>query len=140
MKLDELRQEFPLTKELTFLDHAATSPLPGRTREAMTRFIETRRFVDRAWEEVEFLTGFKNDLKSIGELCRARGIYFVVDGIQSLGVIPLDVRECQIDLLSCGGPKWLMGPCGEGYTQYGLSSDLQAKAGGDHFRGDLLVV
>ncbi|MBM4466469.1 MAG: aminotransferase class V-fold PLP-dependent enzyme, partial [Chloroflexi bacterium] len=27
----------------------------------------------------------------------------------------LDVRECQIDMLSCGGPKWLMGPCGLGF-------------------------
>jgi len=68
-----------------------------------------------AVSSVEFLTGFRNDLQSIGKLCRARGIYFVVDGIQSLGVIPLDVRECQIDLLSCGGPKWLMGPCGQGF-------------------------
>jgi cysteine desulfurase/selenocysteine lyase len=64
---------------------------------------------------VEFLTGFRNDLQSIGELCKARDIYFVVDGIQSLGVIPLDVRECHIDMLSCGGPKWLLGPCGQGF-------------------------
>jgi len=25
------------------------------------------------------------------------------------------VRECHIDILSCGGPKWLMGPCGQGF-------------------------
>jgi selenocysteine lyase/cysteine desulfurase len=68
-----------------------------------------------AVSSVEFLTGFRNDIKGIGKLCRARGIYFVVDGIQSLGVVPLDVRECQIDMLSCGGPKWLMGPCGLGF-------------------------
>jgi len=217
MKLDELRREFPLTEELAYLDHAATSPLPGRTRAAMTSFVEARRFVRRAWEEyetldqdlrqalgqlinaspeeialvqntavginiaahalpfqpgdnvifcdmeypanvypwmnlgrhgveariipnregglalddleeyldqrtravavsaVEFLTGFRSDLQSIGELCKARDIYFVVDGIQALGVIPLDVRECHIDILSCGGPKWLMGPCGQGF-------------------------
>lgn len=55
MKLEELRQEFPLTEELTYLDHAATSPLPGRTRAAMTRFIEARRFVRRAGKEYETL-------------------------------------------------------------------------------------
>lgn len=217
MNLSEFREEFPITNEYTFLDHAATAPLPRRTREAMIRFIEKRRFVRQAWEEyqtvdqdlrqalaqlinaspeeiafvqntaeginiaahaiplqpgdnvvfcdmeypanvypwmnlerrdvearmiphregglalddleeyvdertrvvavssVEFLTGFRNDLKGIGEFCKARGIYFVVDAIQSLGVIPLDVRECQIDMLSCGGPKWLMGPCGLGF-------------------------
>jgi len=68
-----------------------------------------------AVSSVEFLTGFRNDLKGIGELCKARGPYFVVDAIQSVGVIPLDVRECQIDMLSCGGFKWLMGPCGLGF-------------------------
>jgi len=73
-----------------------------------------------AASSVEFLTGFRNDLQSIGELCKARDIYFVVDGIQSLGVIPLDVREFHIDLLSCGGPKWLLGPCGEGFSQSNL--------------------
>jgi len=52
MKLEELRQEFPLTEELTYLDHAATSPLPGRTRAAMTKFIEARRLVRQAWDEL----------------------------------------------------------------------------------------
>jgi cysteine desulfurase/selenocysteine lyase len=69
MKLDELRQEFPLTKELTFLNHAATSPLPGRTRVAMTKFIEARRFVRRALEEVETLD---QDLRqALGQLINA---------------------------------------------------------------------
>jgi cysteine desulfurase/selenocysteine lyase len=69
MKLDELRQEFPLTKELTFLNHAATSPLPSRTRAAMTRFIEARRFVRRAWEEYGTLD---QDLRqALGQLINA---------------------------------------------------------------------
>ncbi|MBC8263157.1 MAG: hypothetical protein H8E47_03425, partial [Anaerolineales bacterium] len=55
MDLNQLRREFPLTEELTYLDHAATSPLPGRTRAAMTSFVEARRFVRRAGEEYETL-------------------------------------------------------------------------------------
>jgi selenocysteine lyase/cysteine desulfurase len=27
----------------------------------------------------------------------------------------MDVRACHIDFLSCGGPKWLMGPAGQGF-------------------------
>jgi selenocysteine lyase/cysteine desulfurase len=89
-------------------------------REGGLALDDLEEYVDQrtravAASSVEFLTGFRNDIKSIGELCRAKGIYFVVDGIQSLGVIPLDVRECQIDMLSCGGPKWLLGPCGQGF-------------------------
>jgi selenocysteine lyase/cysteine desulfurase len=64
---------------------------------------------------VEFLTGFRTDLAALGAWCKDHGVYFVVDGIQSLGAAPMDVRACQIDFLSCGGPKWLMGPAGQGF-------------------------
>jgi selenocysteine lyase/cysteine desulfurase len=68
-----------------------------------------------AVSSVEFHTGFRADLEAIGAWCRERGIYLVVDAIQSLGAAPLDVRTCHIDLLSCGATKWLMGPAGIGF-------------------------
>ncbi len=68
-----------------------------------------------AVSSVEFLTGFRSDLAALGEWCRQHGAYFVVDGIQSLGAAPLDVRACHVDMLSCGGAKWLMGPVGIGF-------------------------
>jgi len=40
---------------------------------------------------VQFFNGFKNDLKTIGEICRKHDIYLVVDGIQGMGVEPLMV-------------------------------------------------
>ena len=64
---------------------------------------------------IEFLTGFRTDLEAIGQWCHERDIYFVVDGIQSVGAAPLDVVACQADFMSCGGPKWLMGPMGVGF-------------------------
>lgn len=63
---------------------------------------------------VEFGNGFRNDLKTIGKICRENNIIFSVDSIQGLGAIPLDVQECHIDFLSNGGHKWLMGPMGSG--------------------------
>ena len=36
---------------------------------------------------VEFASGFRNDIGAIGEICRKKGIWFVVDAIQSAGVI-----------------------------------------------------
>jgi selenocysteine lyase/cysteine desulfurase len=68
-----------------------------------------------AVSSVEFLTGFRSDLLALGAWCREHGAYFVVDGIQSLGVLPMDVQAYHIDFLSCGGPKWLMGPAGQGF-------------------------
>jgi len=64
---------------------------------------------------VQFLNGFTADLEAMGQLCHDKGIWFVVDGIQGVGVIPLDVRKCRIDVLANGGHKWLMWPMGTGF-------------------------
>ena len=65
---------------------------------------------------VGFATGFVADLDRISEACRARGVTLVVDGMQGVGVLPLDVRRTQIDMLACGGQKWLLSPWGSGFT------------------------
>jgi len=65
---------------------------------------------------VGFSTGYKADLHRIGEACRARGVRFVVDAIQGLGADFLSVRDCHIDILACGGQKWLMSPWGTGFA------------------------
>lgn len=65
-----------------------------------------------ALSSVEFSTGFRHDLQSIGEFCRERGIFFFVDGIQSVGALELDVKGCSISALSAGSHKWLLGPQG----------------------------
>jgi selenocysteine lyase/cysteine desulfurase len=63
---------------------------------------------------VEFASGFRNDLDALGGLCRERGVVFVVDAIQGLGVLPLDVRRTPVDFLAADGHKWLLGPEGAG--------------------------
>jgi cysteine desulfurase/selenocysteine lyase len=63
---------------------------------------------------VEFASGFRNDLDAIGQLCRERGVCFLVDAIQGLGVLPLDVKRTPIDFLAADGHKWLLGPEGAG--------------------------
>ena len=63
---------------------------------------------------VEYASGYRNDLDLIGSLCRERGVYFFVDAIQGLGVIPLDVRKTPIDFLASDGHKWLLGAEGAG--------------------------
>ncbi len=77
-----------------------------------------------------FATGFKNDLATVGALCYDRGIYFVVDGIQTLGAFPLDVRACHIDMLACGSQKWLLSAPGSGflYCRRALLDELQPGA------------
>ena len=44
-----------------------------------------------ALSSVEFANGYRNDLPGVGEYCQHHGIFFCVDGIQSVGALPMDV-------------------------------------------------
>jgi cysteine desulfurase/selenocysteine lyase len=79
-----------------------------------------------AVSSVQFSNGFRLDLKKTGALCREKQVLLCVDAIQSLGVIPMDVRDCHIDFLSADAHKWLLGPEGIGifYCRKGLAERL----------------
>ncbi len=68
-----------------------------------------------ALSHVEYASGYRNDLATIGKFCREREILFCVDAIQSCGVLPVDVNEMCIDFLSADGHKWMLGPEGLGF-------------------------
>lgn len=86
----------------------------GTTVELLERHADANTRVV-AVSTVEFATGFRTDLQAIGEWCKAHHIWFIVDGIQSLGAYPLDVKACHIDMLASGGHKWMLGPLGQGF-------------------------
>jgi len=85
----------------------------------------TRRSKVLSLSYVQFFNGYKNDLMRIGNICRERGLYFVVDGIQGCGVEPINVKKCQIDILSSGAQKWMLSPLGTGL--FYIRKDLQKK-------------
>ena len=53
-------------------------------------------------------------LKSIGLICKAHNLQFIVDAAQTAGVIPIDVKAYHIDALCFTGHKGLLGPQGIG--------------------------
>ena len=63
---------------------------------------------------VQYLSGFRLDLESLGQACAARGCLLFVDAIQGLGAFPLDVKQANIAGLAADGHKWLLGPEGAG--------------------------
>lgn len=67
-----------------------------------------------ALSHVEFASGQRHDLLALGNFCREHGILFSVDGIQSLGAVPVDLAAMKLDYLSADGHKWLLGPEGAG--------------------------
>ncbi|MGE0750932.1 MAG: aminotransferase class V-fold PLP-dependent enzyme [Variibacter sp.] len=64
----------------------------------------------------QFTTGHAVDLRALGAECRARDIIFVVDGVQTVGRLKIDVKECNIDYLAAGGHKGLLGTLGAGFV------------------------
>jgi len=64
---------------------------------------------------VHSLSGWAIDLEAIGRLCRERGVTFVVNASQALGVRPIDVATAPIDALVSVGWKWLLGPYATGF-------------------------
>lgn len=61
---------------------------------------------------VAFHNGFSAELEALGELCERHGILLCVDAIQSVGVIPIDVRHLNVGALAADGHKWMCGPEG----------------------------
>jgi cysteine desulfurase/selenocysteine lyase len=75
---------------------------------------------------VTFHAGHRHDVGSIGKLCQQHGIYLIVDAMQSVGVLPVDVKKMEISVLAAGCHKGLLVPQGLGilYVKDGLD-DLQ---------------
>lgn len=65
---------------------------------------------------VQFASGARVDLTGLGSLCRARGVYFVVDAIQGLGPLRVNFAETPIDIFACGAQKWLLSPWGAAFV------------------------
>jgi len=68
-----------------------------------------------AVSHVQFHNGYRVDLARLSAAARATGTWLIVDSIQALGQLPFDVRKTPVDVLSCGGQKWLLSPWGSGF-------------------------
>ena len=61
------------------------------------------------------VTGTLQPLSGVGEWCRGHNIVFMVDGAQTAGSIPVDLRGLAVDLFAAPGHKGLLGPQGTGF-------------------------
>jgi cysteine desulfurase family protein len=58
--------------------------------------------------------GTVQPIQQIGRICREHGVIFVVDTAQTAGVIPINMKEMNVDVVAFTGHKALMGSMGIG--------------------------
>jgi selenocysteine lyase/cysteine desulfurase len=110
----------PLGVEVDFIPHHSGAV----SLEAVEQSIRPQtRLLTISW--VQYLSGYRADLASLGSLCRDRGVLFCVDAIQGLGALQLDVEKAGIDFLASGAHKWMMATQGIGFLY--LTEALQER-------------
>ena len=92
-----------------------------RPVDVMGQVDENTRLV--ALASCHFISGYRLEIPAIGKFLRERGIFFCLDGIQTLGAFPTTVEY--VDFLAADAHKWLLGPCGAGILF--VRRDLQKK-------------
>jgi selenocysteine lyase/cysteine desulfurase len=60
-------------------------------------------------------TGQLFPVKAIGDLARAKGVWYALDGAQAPVCVPFDIGECGADFYVCSTHKWIMGPKRTGF-------------------------
>lgn len=65
--------------------------------------------------QVYYQNGFKQNIAAICEIAHRKGSLLYVDAYQSLGTEPIDVKAMDIDILSAGNLKYLLGMPGSAY-------------------------
>ncbi len=68
---------------------------------------------------VSWINGCKQDIDAITEIAHSHGALMIVDAFHALGVMPVDVRQLGVDVLTSGTYKWLMGPHGTAFLYVG---------------------
>ncbi len=120
-------------------------PMRGETANADTfaQYIDERtRAISLS--HVTFHAGHRFDIEGIGEFAQKKGIYLVIDAMQSVGVVPIDVAKNGASMIAFGCHKGLYVPQGLGvlYVRNGLSElrpTYLATAGLAHPPPDLIA-
>jgi cysteine desulfurase/selenocysteine lyase len=68
-----------------------------------------------AISHVEYVNGFRHNLRVLSEIAHEHGAHLIVDAIQSVGTMPINVKTDDVDFLMAACYKWLLSPSGAAY-------------------------
>lgn len=76
--------------------------------------------------QVTFHAGHRFDVASVGALCARKKLYFIVDVMQAIGVVPIDAKAMGASFIGSGSHKGLLVPQGLGLLYWDNSlSELE---------------
>lgn len=107
--LYQIRDRFGIKIRIADLGKSAERPLVEAIQELVT---PRTRLIDVS--HVTWTTGTVLDIQALGHFGRERNIPTLIDGAQSAGNIPVDVKALNIDFYAIPIQKWLCGPDGAG--------------------------
>jgi len=64
--------------------------------------------------QVTFHAGHRFDIAGVGQLCKEKNLYYVLDIMQAVGVVPIDAKKVNATFIGCGTHKGLLVPQGLG--------------------------
>ena len=82
--------------------------------DEVAELITTRKVDIVALSHVQWRSGYKLDIKAIGELCKANDVLFIVDATQSMGAHEIDLTDIHTDVFAASNYKWMNAGFGTG--------------------------
>lgn len=91
--------------------------VPGEMRFDPQRLVEA--ITDRTRlvlvSAMDYASGLRPPLEELGKAIAPTSAWFVVDGTQGVGAVPIEVETNRIDALICHAYKWMCSPTGVGF-------------------------
>jgi selenocysteine lyase/cysteine desulfurase len=107
--------EFPTVGQIWHAQEArGARVVHGSTLDELDRLIDDDTLLVSI-THVSYRTGAMTDVPRIVELARERGALVLLDAFQSIGSLPVDVKELGVDFLGAGVLKYLLGSAGLGF-------------------------
>src|SRR5690242_1442920 len=107
--------EFPTIGQIWHAQEArGARVVHGSSLDELDRLIDDDTLLV-AVTHVSYRSGAMTDVPKIVELAHERGALVLLDAFQSIGSLPVDVKELGVDFLGAGVLKYLLGSAGLGF-------------------------
>lgn len=97
------------------LVRAESLPEGGVDVDSMRKLMDKHKPKLVSLTHVPTNTGLIQPVEAVGQLCKERGLLYLVDGCQSVGQLPVDMLAIQCDFFTGTFRKFLRGPRGTGF-------------------------